>query len=257
MKILTYNILCGGDGRQTGENRRPRILALVKEAGPDILALQEANGFDDPAVLQNIADHLALPHIALSKGTLYADGENYNVALLSRYPMSGIHRFPECEFQSAVLSAVIETPFGPVSVCTAHLHAFKEGKRRAELSCLLAHQKHYQDQILLGDFNAISRSDIYPADCGEFELTYDVTDILNQHYVDLFAQDPAQKRPTFPTDLKVPYNPIQPRRIDYIYASESLSRHVTGLRVLDSGKAHLASDHFPLLAEFKNCLAAS
>jgi endonuclease/exonuclease/phosphatase family metal-dependent hydrolase len=52
MKALTYNILCGGDNRLTDENRRPLILSLLKDANPDIVALQEAIGFDDSDILQ-------------------------------------------------------------------------------------------------------------------------------------------------------------------------------------------------------------
>ncbi len=250
MKVLTYNILCGGDKRLTGENRRPRILSLLKDASPDIVALQEANGFDDPGILQAFSDSLGLPYFTLSNGALYEDGDRYNVVLFSRYQLSDIHHFNECTFQSAALSAVAHTPLGRLSLCTVHLHAFDERKRLAELSCLQTHQRKFPAQILLGDFNAVSRIDSYPAETSEFELTYNVTDKLNQSLVDLFAQNREKKLATFPTGLKAENNLLEPRRIDYIIASKNLSCLVSNLQVIRTPAARRASDHFPLLAEF-------
>jgi len=251
MRVLTYNIFCGGDDRQMDENRRPKILTILKIARPDILALQEANGFDDPSVLQYFSDQLSLPYFALSKGALYEDAEHYNVVLLSRYRLSDIHHFDECSLQSAALSAIIDTPVGPLSFCVVHLHAFDERKRLEELSCLLAHQKKYRDQVLLGDFNAISRAAQHPLDTREFELSYMVTDMLSDAYVDVCAQETEARQPTFPTELKTGENKTEPRRIDYIFTSKDFRLTVTNKQTLNSTDARTASDHFPLMVDFE------
>ena len=48
MRVMTYNILRGGlPIPNGGKDRLEKIVSLIKKYKPDILALQEANRFDD------------------------------------------------------------------------------------------------------------------------------------------------------------------------------------------------------------------
>jgi len=251
MKVMTYNILCGGLPHVNGTDRRKDILRLAEEHAPDVLALQEANGFDEEGVLETYSKALSLPHYALSRGALYEGHERYHVVIFSRYPISHIHEFAEGTFQSAALSVRLESPLGQFSLCAAHLHAYSETERIEELDYILAYQDKFEDQLILGDLNAISRSDGYAADDSEFELKYEVTDQLNQKLVDVFAKTPETKVPTFPSKIASDNTCKLPRRIDYMFASQSLSERVASARVVTSDLARRCSDHFPLIAGFE------
>ncbi|MBS9716472.1 endonuclease/exonuclease/phosphatase family protein [Pseudohalocynthiibacter aestuariivivens] len=248
---MTYNILCGGLAKVNGEERLNSILETVQDCAPDILALQEANHFESPELAKRFSKALLLPYYALAEAAIYEDGERYNVIVFSRYPISKVYRFPDCQFQSAAISVMLETPVGKISICNAHLHAFSETHRVKELGCILAYQCGFQDQLFVGDMNAISRSDTYADDATEFELNYEVTDMLNREFTDVFAATSGPDQWTHPSRIKADHTRKVFRRIDYVFASPSLSRRVVRAKVITSEKAHRASDHFPLIVEFE------
>lgn len=71
MRIVTYNILNGGEGRADP------LAEVIEAQRADIVSLVEA---DDPAVLERIANRLKMDYI-------HAAGERHAVALLSRWPI--------------------------------------------------------------------------------------------------------------------------------------------------------------------------
>jgi endonuclease/exonuclease/phosphatase family metal-dependent hydrolase len=52
-RLMTYNILDGGEGREAA------IIEVIREVAPDVVVLQEVMG---PAVLERIATTLAMTH---------------------------------------------------------------------------------------------------------------------------------------------------------------------------------------------------
>ena len=253
MRLMSYNILCGGIDRALGTSRLDEILRLVKIMQPDILALQEANGFHRDGLMAKVSGEIQLPHTALSIGSLYQDGDLYHTALFSRCPLLNAHMFPDGDFQSAALSVETDTPLGRVSLCNLHLHAYCEDERLRELGQILEHQNSFDRQIIIGDFNALSRldKDIYPDD-PKFELRFDVTDRLTGDFVDLIHQSIGESRCTYPTDIPADCDELTPARIDYVFASSKIAQRVKSAGVIDHPIASKASDHFPLLVEFEN-----
>ncbi len=250
MRLMSYNILRGGAAFFGGTGRLNSILELIRTCAPDILALQEANGFEDPALVQMVSRTLSLPHAALATGALYSDGDRYHVAVFSRYPISDVYRFPSCRFQSAAMSMRLETPLGRILLWNLHLHATSEIRRLAELNCVLEHLDPAEDHLLVGDLNALSRRDAYPDPDGEFDLRFDVTDRLNHVLVDLGAPAPGATAWTHPSRLPADHHHKIARRIDYAFAASGLAGQVIATKVIRSPLAHRASDHFPLVVDF-------
>ena len=214
-----------------------------------MVALQEANLFDQDDILQRVSSELSLPFYVLTQGALYEDNQRYHVVTFSRYPIISTHDFPDGNFQSAALSILLKTETGPISICNVHLHSYVEEKRMQELGSILKYQSQFQDQIILGDFNAISRVDEYSSNVTEFELKYDVTDRMNIEHIDLFAQGTEKPVPSYPTQGISDHSYLESRRLDYMFASLDLGRRLTSAVVDTSNLAHQASDHFPLIAE--------
>ncbi len=250
MKIMTYNILEGGIDNKG--SRIEHIIDVIKEVNPDFLALQEANNFDknDSELLKRVSNETNLPHYTLSQGALHGDGERYHVVSLSRYPLREEHTFPESSFQSAALSLVIDSSLGEISLCNVHLHASSEDERLKELAVILKYQSRNKNNIILGDFNAISRSDHY-ADLSAEEFThydltrFDVTDMLNRSYVDVISNLNVSESSTHPT-VGVPH-PISksPIRIDYMFITQSLFSNIKSGAVIKTKTSDVASDHYP------------
>ncbi len=98
MRVMSYNILCGGQAHVNGTDRLADILTVATSAAPDILALQEANHFDRPEVADRFAKALGLPFHALSVARAYEDGERYHVAVLRDILLLWITTFPKTGF---------------------------------------------------------------------------------------------------------------------------------------------------------------
>lgn len=250
MKVMTYNMLCGGQAEVNGEERLDFIIDVIRSEAPDILALQEANGLHDHQRWQYLADRIGLPFHNLSAGALFEDGERYHVAVFSRYRLDQAHHHTECKLQSAALSVVADSPLGPVALTNLHLHAYCESERLAELDDLLAYDPGHVRRLILGDMNALSRSDPYGSDDGEFKLQFDVIDRLSRRFTDLGAPSPGETAWTHPSRAIADHPFTQPRRIDYIFASASLGECAGPVRVIRSETAHRASDHFPVVVTF-------
>ena len=252
MKIMTYNILKGGIDNKG--SRIEYIIDVIKKANPDFVAIQEASNFDknDNELLKRVSNETKLPHYALSQGTLYDDQRRDHVVSLSRYPLREEHLFPGSSFQCAALSVVIDCPLGELSLCNVHLHAHSEDKRLREAEAVLSYQSKYKKYIILGDFNALSRSDHYD-DLSAREFTYydltrfEATDMLNMDLVDAVAHLNVKDRSTHPTigvSHRISKSPI---RIDYIFVTPSLSANIKNATVIKTQTAEKASDHYPVV----------
>jgi len=261
MIIMTFNIFRGGI--DANGSRIEHIINVVNSVNPDFLALQEANNFDknDYALLKRISAETNLPHYALSQGSLDEDGkrpcvtgvpgERSHVASLSRYPLRNIHTFLGSSFQCAALSVVVDSPLGELSLCNVHLHAHSEDERLKEIGVVLDYQSKFEKNIILGDCNALSRSDTYGSLSAKeftyYDLTrFDATDMLNKDHIDSSAHLGVTDRSTHPTH-GCPH-PLSKSaiRVDYIWVTPSLSCSMQAAAVIKTPDSEIASDHHPL-----------
>ena len=155
IRVMTWNIHggMGPDGRHDLE----RMLALVRRADPDILALQEvdsrrAAGAEHPvAMVKRVLGHYGVAAAAITS----PDGD-YGQVLLSRWPISdnGVHDISVtgCEPRRAI-TAVVDAPAGKLFVLATHLGLrFLERHRQCQLLAALTTMSKLTT-VAMGDFN--------------------------------------------------------------------------------------------------------
>jgi endonuclease/exonuclease/phosphatase family metal-dependent hydrolase len=249
MRIVSYNILDGGEGRADP------IAEVIEAQRPDVVALVEA---EDLTVVERIAKRLKMDFV-------HAPGNSHASVLMSRWTIreSINHAALRPELEKSLLTATVATPeLGDVSFGVVHLHAHgreaDEAQRERELAVLLdvfrADRDAKRPHIICGDFNANAPSQqIDPARTKE-RTRKDwaanggmlprrvVRTMLDAGYVDSLhavERDTAETTGTFSTQF-----PGQ--RVDYIFTHGiDLPRLRRGWIEQDR-LATYASDHYPV-----------
>ncbi|MGH9175903.1 MAG: endonuclease/exonuclease/phosphatase family protein, partial [Vicinamibacterales bacterium] len=143
LRVLTYNILRGGVGRET------QLAAVINEQSPDIVVLQEATR---PEVVARLASATGMTTSGAVRGR--------SLAFLSRVPIAE-HRWVRPLFSQHAFLEIV--PKGlDVRLFGLHLSAvhaaWTERRRVRELRLLLAAIKRHDEShhVLLGDFNTLA-----------------------------------------------------------------------------------------------------
>ncbi|MGA2496899.1 MAG: endonuclease/exonuclease/phosphatase family protein [Tepidisphaeraceae bacterium] len=245
MRIVSYNILDGGEGRADP------VAEVIEAQRPDVVCLVEA---DNAEVLARIAKRLDMDSIQ-------AWGVKHAVALLSRWPIAesinhaAIRGQPRC-----LLEALVRDPAGvewPIGVVHFKGGAFEadEAVRDTEVATLLdvfaTHRAAGRPHLLVGDFNANSPiRAIDPSQCtartaeawvanGNSIPRRVVQKLLDAGYADTLA---AARDGSFTTQ-----SPGQ--RIDYIFTHGIAPARIIQARIEQDRLAKYASDHFPVVVE--------
>ena len=253
MRLVSYNILDGGEGRADP------LAEVIEAQRPDIVVLVEA---DVPAVVDRIAQRLKMDFIR-------AEGRKHEAAILARGTIleSVNHSLLRDEFADCVLEATVNAAGAEWTVAAVHLHARArledEAKREQEIGAILEifdkHRRENRPHLLVGDFNANSpiqhvdpekcklrtREDI-AANGGVLPRTA-VQKLLSAGYVDTFhvvAGSAAAKTGSFTTQF-----PGQ--RVDYIFSFGIDSSRLKEARVEQDRLAQYASDHFPVVVQIE------
>lgn len=230
---MTYNVhgCVGLDFRRS----EARIAAVIAGQAPDIVALQELDlgrrrsaGVDQAAL---IADRLGFArHFHPAMRT--AD-EHYGDAILSRWPLR-VRRAGELPsskafpFRETRGAAWVEVQCGGIALQVMNTHfGVGRGERLEQAAALCGADwiggTAPEDAVLVaGDFNSLPRSAAYR--------------ILAS------ALTPTAPRATFPTVFPV-------LAIDHFFHSRRLVAHAC--TVVRTATARVASDHFPLIADFE------
>jgi exodeoxyribonuclease III len=152
LRVMTYNVLNGGTGRES------LLLEVLRAAVPDIVVLQEVF---DPGFVSRVADALEMQYFFARGNT------KYHLALLSRWPIVASHsHHPFPPIQQTVLEATIEHPNGwrlnvfglhPVPLPSALLELW----RLWEIKVVLrrARLRAPSECLIVGDFNASAPGD--------------------------------------------------------------------------------------------------
>ena len=243
LRIITYNILRGGAGRER------QIAAVINGQSPDLVVLQEATR---PDIVQRLA--------ALTSMTVAGAMRGRSLAFLSRVPIAE-HRWIRPRWsQHAFLELVPEgTDLRVFGVHLSAVHAaWTEARRVRELRSLLAAIKEHDrsHHVLVGDFNTIApheRLDVVKLPRRLRLLVWlsggrirwqTIAIMLGAEYVDgyrqLHATDPGLTFPTWDPHL----------RLDYVFLpTRCVDRLVSCSVVTDGANTRAASDHFPVCAE--------
>jgi endonuclease/exonuclease/phosphatase family metal-dependent hydrolase len=265
MRIVSYNILDGGEGRADP------LAEVILAQRPDVVALVEA---DDPAVLERIASRLKMDYIhargglhgaALLSGWSIRETIDHTLLAGSATPVALQPK--ESDTPQSLLEATIVSPQNVEwTIGVLHLHhgAYDrdEQQRERQIAHVLDVFKCCRDarrpHLLLGDFNANapyqqidpdkckpSTRDAWRANGGKLPRRV-IQTILDAGYVDtLYAVDPDQARAavgSFTTRF-----PGQ--RVDYIFAFTPADPRIEAAWVERDRLAKYASDHFPVGAE--------
>ena len=242
-KLLSYNIRYGGGGRE------PQLAAVIREADPDMVVLQEAT---DPRVVERLAEETGLKVRAAERGN--------SVAYLGRVPVRrhewhrprGSRRhFMEIELEGSDLVV-----FG---IHLSAVHSFwTERRRMRELRSLLAWVEAKggsAPHVMVGDFNTLAPGELLDAQklpprlralvwLSGGRVRYQTIQILlAAGYTDTY-------RSLHPEDLGYTFPTWDPHvRLDFVFLPTRHEGRVTVCRVLtENPKVREASDHLPLFA---------
>jgi endonuclease/exonuclease/phosphatase family metal-dependent hydrolase len=253
LRIVSYNILDGGEGRADP------IAEVIEAQRPDVVALAEAT---DLTVIERIANRLKMDFVQ-------APGASQASALLSRFTIrdSINHGAVRSELTKSLLEAtLVESSARQWVVGIVHLHAHAreadEVIRQREIQVVLEIFRRHRDagtpHVLAGDFNANSPlQKIAIENCKEStrrEYAQNgnviprrvIQQVLNAGYLDsLDAAKPdiARTHGTFSTQY-----PGQ--RVDYIFTHGAAAR-VKDAWIEYDRLAKYASDHFPIGAQIE------
>jgi endonuclease/exonuclease/phosphatase family metal-dependent hydrolase len=253
MRIVSYNILDGGEGRAD-----PLAEVIIAQR-PDVVALVEA---DDPTVLERIAMRLKMDFI-------HAQGGRSGAALLSRWPIRQTidHAAIRSSDIKSLLEATVSEPGGrewTVGVVHLSARADEENERQREhelelvVEAFKPHREARRLHLLAGDFNSnapyqqIDPEKCKPAtrqawrDNGGMIPRRVVQRVIDAGYVDsLYAIHPEEAKTLGSFSTQFPG-----QRVDYIFAFAPGNPKIHQAWIEQDRLAKYASDHFPVGAEF-------
>jgi endonuclease/exonuclease/phosphatase family metal-dependent hydrolase len=253
MRLVSYNILDGGEGRADP------LAEVILAQRADIIALVEA---DNLTVLERVAQRLHMDYV-------HARGpRDKGSAILSRWAIRETidHGALRADCGKSLLEAIVTAPDGrdwTVGVVHLSARAREEDEQRREreidvaLDVFAEHRRRNLSHLLAGDFNANAPSQqIDPARCkpatreawqanGGMVPRRVVRKILDAGYVDsLHARGPlqAQTAGSFSTQ-----HPGQ--RVDYVFTFGFDQATIRRAWIETDRLAKYASDHFPVGVE--------
>lgn len=261
MRLMTYNILTGGSDAD-GDARLGKICELIRGVAPDILVLNECNGFRRHGFrnLYRVEQELGM------RGVLATASTGFHVALFSRAAQILETHLVDTEVHHAILAARLELGGTRFSVLGAHLSPFGGDARLGEVQHLI---RFVRGELVfaVGDLNSISPLDaphlntqawlprrrarhlLFTGAGGGGLDTRAIAALEGCDLVDTFAGPRGDYRaPTVETRLRADWQDYQVR-IDYILASRAAAERVVRRERVDSDLAHQASDHFALYVD--------
>lgn len=277
--LMCYNIFLGGIGRMAA------VTAVIREAQPDLLGIEEAD------------DEAAIAQLAQDTGMSYVYGRanlRHHVAFLSRFPLleSTNHPHPGV-MRKTLLETHVQLPSGePLILFVTHLSAsattLGERRRLREMEAILGSigDRATQPHLFMGDYNAVAPGDSL------------IVEGLTTHYARRVVgpkrsgaprshrrarafgawldrglqagwQTPESLLPrglvrrvleAGYTDCYRALHPDEPGytfpapdpaiRLDYIFAPPTMHERLLSCEVVETPAVAAASDHRPLLARF-------
>ena len=244
IRILSYNIKRGGTGREEALQR------VISACAPDLVVLQEATS---PIVVERVARGTGMSQSGCVSGQ--------SLAFMSRIPIArhAWHR-PRLSRHAFLEVVPAGAPFCVFGMHLSAVHAaWTEQRRVYELRALLRSVDQHKDRfhVLAGDFNTVAPGD--PFAVSRLPMRYrplmwlsggsvrwrTIQTVLDAGYADTFkALHPHQPGLTLPaSDPHI--------RLDYVFVPEGELTRVLACDVVKNPPAAEASDHLPVVADFR------
>lgn len=262
LRIITYNVWYGFS---KVPERKKTWIAWINEQHPDIVSLQELNGYTDQKLAED-AKSYGHAYSALLKE------EGFPTGITSRYPIEDIQRIKE-GFHHGLMRVKIQGIYFYV----IHLHPSNWETRKAEINLILWNIEALSPDskvILAGDFNTFSPLDsVYYTHSklepffNDRDLLYEEKNLNNgkldysviQKVMDFGLIDlEGRMRSTsynfpgsFPTLIEKEGEHGEHRRLDYIFASKNLVKKVTNANIITTDTTLILSDHLPVIVDLR------
>lgn len=209
--------------------RPDRIIDVLREINPDVIALQEIVADQ----IEYLAEKIGMPHVFGKTSILR--GHDYGNLTLSRYPIVFTQNFdlsvPRRERRGCLRTDLDIPGVGLVHLFQAHLGTSFFERRRQALRLLsveiLTNRKLPGPRLVLGDFNEWTRGL--------------VSRLLAEQLESADVRFHLQRKRTYPGMLPLLH-------LDHIYYDPELKLETLSLH--RSSTAMIASDHLPLVGEF-------
>jgi len=269
LKVISYNVYWGM--RQDSTEGKSRFVEWIKSQDPDILALQEMNGFTQKA-LEELADRYGHRYAHIVREP-FADGSiSFPVAITSKYPIVNVRRVVENN-----IHGFIEAEIEGLHFIVTHFHPFSSEKRVGEIGQILATVKAKDPNmakkwLFMGDLNSVS-----PLDKSEYadnrlrdfiredrkkrphnenlkdnELDYTIQQsILDFGFVDAFKAKNPEFVASAPTKMFYDQSKF-PLRYDYLYISPNMEKDIVACDLIKDGFTDIYSDHYPVVLVFRH-----
>lgn len=235
MRLLSYNIHKGIGGRDRRYDL-DRVARVIEHENPDLICLQEVTRHarrtchdDQPEILA--ARFTAAAHV-FQMNVHYREG-GYGNLILSRWPIVDSYhlclRWRGWKPRGAQL-AVLETPDGPLRLANWHL-GLRNRERHWQVEKLLSHDR-FRDAagpptLIVGDFN-------------DWQNSLPAASLADHGFVE--ATRPASRFRSFPAFLPL-------LALDKAFHRDGV--RVAEARVVRTALARRASDHLPLVVDFR------
>ena len=167
IKVISYNVLFGaGVDRQyddllapelRNKNRLPKFVSVINGVKPDILGIQEANGWNkgEPRVVQQVAEQLDMNYY------LAEAPKDFHVVLFTKFKiaaaenLSGKDGDTIFETMRGLRAALLTHDGWSLNIFVVHLDPFSTRIRLYQVDTLIEKLEPYKEQttIVLGDMN--------------------------------------------------------------------------------------------------------
>ncbi|NMA74687.1 MAG: endonuclease/exonuclease/phosphatase family protein [Bacteroidales bacterium] len=282
LKLISYNVYWGMK-QDTTENKA-KFAEWIRQQDPDILALQEMNGFtqENPDFvgfgdgnvnknnLQKLAASYGHPYVYIVREPFSNGMVSFPVAITSKYPIVNVQRVVENCAHGFIVAEIEGKHF-----VVTHLHPFSSEKRGYEMDQILATIKskgNNKKWLLMGDLNSVSPLDKeayndnllrdfiredkkkrpHNENLKDNELDYSIQQrILDTGFIDALKVFHPDFVATAPTKLFYDQSNY-PLRYDYLYVSENMKKDMVDCKVIKDEFTDIYSDHYPVMLIYKN-----
>jgi len=269
LKLISYNVYWGM--KQDSTEGKSKFVEWIKSQNPDILALQEMNGFTQKA-LEKLAESYGHSYSYIVREPFDDGSISFPVAITSKYPIVNVRKVVENN-----IHGFIEAEIEGLHFIITHFHPFSAEKRVSEVGQILATVKSKDPKLkkkwfFMGDLNSVSPLDKIEYNNNKLrdfiredrkkrphnenlkndELDYSIQEsILNFGFVDAFKVRNPQFVASAPTKMFYDQSKF-PLRYDYLYVSPNMKKDIVECDIIKDDFTDIYSDHYPVILVFKH-----